>query len=745
MADTNSTHGENKPAAVAASRYSNAAIGHYIERFFTDSDSIGPLVHGNPQPADAWHASITGVVSRSPEWLQTLAIESHLSLFQASSTEEVAQRASGLTGLERAPTSPGVAIATHNEVIWSKNDRAIAEPMRLFTHEVSHRMDHLLAMASGQGSEFSERPSWNAAVQADMSQTTPRPGNSLHPYETRTIAEHLALYPDSSRHPREAFAEMSSHYLTMKIMHVPDTVIDARMREAYPHMWNVYQNEFIPAAEHVTNQLHARRAEATHHYLDAERQRVEASGGIFGSMQEAAAQENAGKYSIRTITAMTEGARETTARIRDPIGTTLHDAARADRLYELKAGGYEFHGHPDEVRTLAQHLAAQGIAVTNPTDTVISIRPEDATRFQALMPAEPIMQDLTIKQAATPVAMPPPPAPPAPSPVPPPAPAMAAGEAPAAPSPAPEVNAEKPPTPKEATAKNPAPVAPAGPTAPTDAAPVVQQPTTHGRLETKAARGVTAATGAVNAVAAVQAARNGDMDAATHHAGVVVTTGAMEAINHKETYEAAAKVVDKVGAKEIALLTKAAGGKVPLVGAVVATGFAIYEVGSESIALAKGESNWKKLASTTASSLVGIAGGLIGFGAGEGGQEVVHYATKFAFGEKDAARHSATVEVGALAINLATAPPKTTQASIDEQLARHLPALKEKGWASALGNKDAVLTLDELKASLQAKGIALENLHAGPGMISGKDITDALLAPTPVAAATKPGAPSGRG
>ncbi len=252
--------------------------------------------------------------------------------------------------------------------------------------------------------------------------------------------------------------------------------------------------------------------------------------------------------------------------------------------------------------------------------------------------------------------------------------------------------------------------------------------TAAGRLEGKAARGVTVATGAVNAIAAVNAARNGDKDAAMQYTGVVVTTAAMEAINHKETYQAAGKIVEKVGVEKVALATKALGGKIPLVGAVVATGFAAYEITSEAMAVASGTSNWKKLASTTASSLVGIAGGIIGFGAGEVGQELVHGATKAAFGEKDAAKHSATVEVGILAHQLATASKSSTAASkIDAELTKNLSELEKKGWANILGNKDTKLTLDELKQSFKDKGITLTSLDKdGDGKITGKEITDAL-------------------
>lgn len=57
---------------------------------------------------------------------------------------------------------------------------------------------------------------------------------------------------------------------------------------------------------------------------------------------------------------------------------------------------------------------------------------------------------------------------------------------------------------------------------------------------------------------------------------------------------------------------------------------------------AAGELSWKKAGAELASKGVALAGGLVGFGAGELGQDAVHHASRWLFGDQHASAPSAT-------------------------------------------------------------------------------------------------------
>jgi hypothetical protein len=89
--------------------------------------------------------------------------------------------------------------------------------------------------------------------------------------------------------------------------------------------------------------------------------------------------------------------------------------------------------------------------------------------------------------------------------------------------------------------------------------------------------------------------------------------------------------------------------------------------------------------------------------------------------------------------------PSAAEAKIDAQLSKNLSAPEKAGWAKLLGNGDNILTLNELKLSLQASGVSLDKMGKN-GDISGKDITDALMAKPAHSVGTRPAqATSGRG
>jgi hypothetical protein len=260
------------------------------------------------------------------------------------------------------------------------------------------------------------------------------------------------------------------------------------------------------------------------------------------------------------------------------------------------------------------------------------------------------------------------------------------------------------------------------------------------KLASKAGKAATRTTLAVNAAAAVKAAMEGDTQAAKQYAENVAITTASEAATHKATRETVEHAAGRLGIKTF----KAVSAKIPVWGGLVAGAFAVVDIGSETVAVASGTSNWKKLTSTVASGVVQVAGGLVGFGVGEIGQEAVHAGTKAAFGEQDAAGHSATVEVAILANDLLSSPAKLHEnfrnkprnasgdRNFEAALEKILPELEKTGLGNKLGNKDGTLTTSELKQTLKQFHINITDIDKptqngmGDGTITASEIIDAL-------------------
>jgi len=79
---------------------------------------------------------------------------------------------------------------------------------------------------------------------------------------------------------------------------------------------------------------------------------------------------------------------------------------------------------------------------------------------------------------------------------------------------------------------------------------------------------------------------------------------------------------------------------------------------------------------------------------------------------------------------------------IDKELGEKLAELNAKSWGKVVGNKDGKLTLNELKAALP-KGLDLLSLDKDHnGDISGREITDALIAARPPATPAVPPKPA---
>ncbi|PZP83700.1 MAG: hypothetical protein DI582_10515, partial [Azospirillum brasilense] len=254
------------------------------------------------------------------------------------------------------------------------------------------------------------------------------------------------------------------------------------------------------------------------------------------------------------------------------------------------------------------------------------------------------------------------------------------------------------------------------------------------------------ATIAVQGAAAVKAYREGDMDAARQHTQGAVVSTAFEAgfsqTGMRVGTEVAAATAERVGLRAAATGLKAAGGKIPVVGAFVGAAFGIGETGYEAYKAFNGESNWKKVGGTFLSGVAGTVGGIVGFGAGEVLQEGVHYGTAAAFGKENAARHSATGELIIMGAELAGVggnPPRAAvhsafagragQQHLNKELNEIAGQFARTNWGQHIGNGDRNVTAQELRQEMQQHGITVAEIDRNrDGNITGKEMTDALQA-----------------
>ncbi len=252
--------------------------------------------------------------------------------------------------------------------------------------------------------------------------------------------------------------------------------------------------------------------------------------------------------------------------------------------------------------------------------------------------------------------------------------------------------------------------------------------TALGKLDRKAGKVLGVATITVNTAASITAALQGDYDKARQYAGVAAANTVIEAAQSDRVWQALANATGKLVSQKAGKIVQAVGGKVPVVGAVVGVGFGLYNIGNEIYKVTQGESNWQKVTSTSLSAVAGVAGGFVGFGAGEALQEGVHWGTKAAFGEKNAAYHCATVDLAITAYEVGKGAVDAHRHIKDptKQWQPILADLEKKGWGKHVGNGDAKVTRDELSATLAKNGLTLGMLDRDKNGVSGKEISDGL-------------------
>lgn len=158
------------------------------------------------------------------------------------------------------------------------------------------------------------------------------------------------------------------------------------------------------------------------------------------------------------------------------------------------------------------------------------------------------------------------------------------------------------------------------------------------------------------------AIRQGDYVAAAQQ-GTMTVLGA--AAQNQTVMKGAGKLL----AKSVPSLIRAGGEEIPVVGAIVASGFALWDIGSSIYGAATGKNSWSKVGTTVVANAAEIGGGLVGFGAGQVARQGVVEISKKALGEENAPSDAALFSLGkeiygaaSSAMNGTTQTPPTRQA-----------------------------------------------------------------------------------
>ena len=170
-------------------------------------------------------------------------------------------------------------------------------------------------------------------------------------------------------------------------------------------------------------------------------------------------------------------------------------------------------------------------------------------------------------------------------------------------------------------------------------AKVITSSNAFGAVDAHTGRAVGAAGIAVGVAETAIAIKQGDYVVAAQQ-------GTMTAVGAAAQSESTLKMAGKFVAKAAPSIIRAGGEEVPLVGGVVAAGFAAWDIGSAAIGAIRGENSWTKVGTTAAANAAEIGGGLLGFGAGQAARQGVVEASKATLGTENAPTDAAVVSLG---------------------------------------------------------------------------------------------------
>ncbi len=146
-----------------------------------------------------------------------------------------------------------------------------SHPRSTHGHETGHLVDNQASKRlGGLGGYYSEAmPGWSGAVNDYLTKPRPLgqefvdfilPPARLHTAGYRSLASHLQGYPTTS-FEREALAEVFSSHANVMLEHPNNPVrVDELMNRAYPHIWPVYRDQYVPQMEEVADRMLAFRA-----------------------------------------------------------------------------------------------------------------------------------------------------------------------------------------------------------------------------------------------------------------------------------------------------------------------------------------------------------------------------------------------------------------------------------------------------------------------------------------------------
>jgi len=170
-----------------------------------------------------------------------------------------------------------------------------AAPPSVTSRTIRHEQGHLLDLLTGGFKDNTRAfrsdlsPHWQAAMQGDIHRydavaklsehtaaqeiSADTDENSIHSEiyydDYRMLINHLKFYDDPKEHPREAFAEISTHYASLYAKTAGnEEKIDQILGKAYPQMWKIFKTEVFDRGHMVAAALQLERALRTQAYMD---------------------------------------------------------------------------------------------------------------------------------------------------------------------------------------------------------------------------------------------------------------------------------------------------------------------------------------------------------------------------------------------------------------------------------------------------------------------------------------------
>jgi hypothetical protein len=248
--------------------------------------------------ADSIKNEFLNMVVGLPPWLQTLFIELD-GANVATDLDTIVKLRKKISGTEERASgffkpgdmtdefnAAGFAGQFRSPAIWAPEP---GEPTALpaACHEIAHRIDLLAGLSHRTGKRTANRLylsdqslNWNLAVLEEVQRKIDDPDRKVNLEKEKAdfyvgyenIAQHVIAYKDLDQWPREAMAEMTTHYaLSYALLEGNDQEVDGLLTRHYPILWPSYKKDMLPALQDAARELWRVKLEEIEDHVDYQR------------------------------------------------------------------------------------------------------------------------------------------------------------------------------------------------------------------------------------------------------------------------------------------------------------------------------------------------------------------------------------------------------------------------------------------------------------------------------------------